>query len=43
MLGLDMGKEPTKLELLVAQASIDLHKQHLPPVDRARLYLVDHG
>lgn len=35
---LDLGKEPTRGELLLAQASIDLHKQHLPPVDRARLY-----
>jgi len=39
VLGLDLGKEPSRVELLVAQASIDLHKQHLPPVDRARLYL----
>lgn len=38
VLGLDLGKEPSKVELLVAQASIDLHKQYLPPVDRARLY-----
>jgi ParB family transcriptional regulator, chromosome partitioning protein len=38
LLALDLGKEPTKGELLLAQASIDLHKQHLPPVDRARLY-----
>jgi ParB family chromosome partitioning protein len=38
LLALDLGKEPTKGELLMAQASIDLHKQHLPPVDRARLY-----
>ncbi len=38
LLALDLGKEPTKGDLLLAQASIDLHKQHLPPVDRARLY-----
>ena len=38
VLGIDLGQEPSRLELLVAQASIDLHKQHLPPVDRARLY-----
>ena len=38
LLALDLGKEPTKGELLLAQASIDLHKQHLPPVDRAKLY-----
>ena len=38
LLALDLGKKPTKGELLLAQASIDLHKQHLPPVDRARLY-----
>jgi ParB family chromosome partitioning protein len=38
MLVIDLGKEPSRLELLVAQASIDLHNQHLPSVDRARLY-----
>jgi ParB family transcriptional regulator, chromosome partitioning protein len=38
VLAMDLGKEPSKLELLMAQASIDLHRQHLPPVDRARLY-----
>jgi ParB family transcriptional regulator, chromosome partitioning protein len=38
LLALDLGKEPSKAELLIAQASIDAHKQHLPPVDRARLY-----
>jgi ParB family transcriptional regulator, chromosome partitioning protein len=38
VLVMDLGKEPSKLELLMAQASIDLHRQHLPPVDRARLY-----
>lgn len=38
LLALDLGKEPTRLELLVAQASIDLHRQHLPAIDRARLF-----
>lgn len=38
LLALDLGKEPTRLELLMAQASIDLHRQHLPPIDRARLF-----
>lgn len=38
LLALDLGKEPTRLELLLAQASIDLHRQHLPPIDRARLF-----
>jgi ParB family chromosome partitioning protein len=38
LLALDLGKEPTRLDLLMAQASIDLHRQHLPPIDRARLF-----
>jgi ParB family chromosome partitioning protein len=38
LLALDLGKEPTRLELLLAQASIDVHRQNLPPVDRARLW-----
>lgn len=38
LLALDLGQEPTRLELLMAQASIDLHRQHLPPIDRARLF-----
>jgi ParB family chromosome partitioning protein len=38
LFALDLGKEPTRLELLMAQASIDLHRQHLPPIDRARLF-----
>jgi ParB/RepB/Spo0J family partition protein len=38
LLALDLGKEPTRAELLMAQASIDLHKESLPPVDRARLF-----
>lgn len=38
LLALDLGKEPTRLELLLAQASIDLHRQHLPPIDRAKLF-----
>ena len=38
ILAMDLGKEPAPLELFLAQAAIDLHKQHLPPVDRARLF-----
>jgi ParB family transcriptional regulator, chromosome partitioning protein len=38
LLALDLGKEPTRAELLMAQAAIDIHRQHLPPVDRARLW-----
>lgn len=37
LLAQDLGKEPSALELLLAQASIDIHKQYLPPIDRARL------
>jgi ParB/RepB/Spo0J family partition protein len=37
-LALDWGKEPTPADLLMAHASIDLHKQFLPPLDRARLF-----
>lgn len=38
LLALDLGKEPSRAELLMAQASIDLHRQHLPPIDRGRLF-----
>lgn len=38
LLALDLGKEPTRAELLLAQASIDQHRQALPPVDRAHLF-----
>jgi ParB family transcriptional regulator, chromosome partitioning protein len=38
LLLMDLGCEPSKGQILIAQASIDLHKEHLPPVDRARLY-----
>jgi ParB family chromosome partitioning protein len=38
LLALDLGKQPSRVELLMAQASIDLHRQHLPPIDRARLF-----
>jgi ParB family chromosome partitioning protein len=38
VLALDWGKEPTVADLLMAHASIDLHKQFLPPLDRARLF-----
>ncbi len=38
LLALDLGKEPTRLELFVSQACIDQHKQHLPAIDRARLF-----
>jgi len=34
----DFGKEPTLEELLLAQASIDVHRQQLPALDRARLW-----
>jgi ParB family chromosome partitioning protein len=38
LLALDLGTKPTLQELLLAQAAIDLHKQHLKPIDRARLW-----
>lgn len=38
LLAIDLGKEPTLEELLKSQASIDVHRQHLPPLDRARLW-----
>lgn len=38
LLALDLGKKPTLTELLRAQAAIDLHRQHLNPMDRARLW-----
>jgi ParB family chromosome partitioning protein len=38
LLALDLGKAPTPLELEMAQASIDIHKQHFPLMDRARLW-----
>jgi ParB family chromosome partitioning protein len=38
LLALDLGKKPTLAELLLAQASIDLMRKSLPPVDRARLW-----
>lgn len=38
LIALDMGKEPSSGELMLMQALIDLHKQHLPPIDRARLF-----
>jgi len=38
LLALDLGKEPSVLELLVAQASINEFQQHLPPIDQARLF-----
>lgn len=37
-LALDWGSEPTPADLLMAHASIDLHRQFLPPMDRARLF-----
>lgn len=38
-LALDLGHAPPgAADLLMAQASIDLHKANLPPVDRGRLY-----
>ena len=38
LLAMDLGKKPTQVELLMAQAAIDIHKQHLPRMDRARLW-----
>jgi ParB family chromosome partitioning protein len=38
LLAMDLGKKPTQIELLMAQAAIDIHKQHLPAMDRARLW-----
>lgn len=38
LLALDLCKEPSRAELLLAQASIDSHRQSLPPIDRARLF-----
>jgi ParB family chromosome partitioning protein len=38
LLALDLGKAPTPLELQMAQAAIDIHKKHFPPMDRARLW-----
>lgn len=35
---IDLGKEPSSQELLLAQASIDIHRQHLSPLERARLW-----
>jgi hypothetical protein len=35
---MDLGSQPSRAQILRAQASIDLHKEHLPPVDRAHLY-----
>ena len=38
LLALDLGHEPTRIELLLAQAAIDNHKKHFSPMDRARLW-----
>jgi ParB family chromosome partitioning protein len=38
LLAMDLGKKPTQIELLMAQAAIDIHRQHLPAIDRARLW-----
>lgn len=38
LLAHDFGKEPTLEELLTTQASIDVHRQQLPALDRARLW-----
>jgi ParB family transcriptional regulator, chromosome partitioning protein len=38
LLALDLGKAPTLPELLMAQAAIDLYRQHLRAIDRARLW-----
>lgn len=38
LLALDLGKAPSRAELLMAQASIDIYKKHFKPVERARLW-----
>jgi ParB/RepB/Spo0J family partition protein len=38
LLAMDLGKAPTPLELEIAQAAIDIFKQHFSPMDRARLW-----
>lgn len=38
LLALDLGRKPTLNEVLMAQAAIDVHRQHLPAMDRARLW-----
>lgn len=38
LLAHDFGKEPSLEELLTMQASIDVHRQQLPALDRARLW-----
>lgn len=38
LLAIDLGKEPAPADLVMAQAAIDIHKQHLPRLDRARLW-----
>lgn len=38
LIAVDLGKEPSPKEFLLAQASIDQHRQNLSPLDRARLW-----
>ena len=38
LLALDLGNEPTRAEMLMAQAAIDHYKQHLKAMDRAQLW-----
>ena len=38
LLAMDLGQKPTESELLMAQAAIDIHRRHLPAMDRARLW-----
>jgi ParB family chromosome partitioning protein len=38
LLALDLGQEPTREEMLLAQAVLDHFKQHLKAMDRARLW-----
>jgi ParB family transcriptional regulator, chromosome partitioning protein len=38
LLAMDLGKAPTPAELLRAQAALDMFKQHLQAMDRARLW-----
>ncbi len=43
LLAMDLGKQPTQVELLMAQAAIDIHRQHLPPIDCAKLWQSNMG
>lgn len=38
LLAIDLGKAPSRAELLMAQATIDIYKKHFRPVERGRLW-----